>query len=41
VMGLNALVMTLAMFGGIASMAWYILSARRLFQLEKGINSHG
>ncbi len=27
--------MTLAMFGGLLSMAWYILIARRLFQLGR------
>jgi hypothetical protein len=33
VTGLSAVAMTLAMFGGLFSMAWYILVARRLFQL--------
>jgi hypothetical protein len=33
VSGLSKVTMTLAMFGGLLSMAWYILIARRLFQL--------
>jgi hypothetical protein len=33
VSGLSSLTMALAMFGGLLSMAWYILTARRLFQL--------
>jgi hypothetical protein len=33
VSGLSNVTMTLAMFGGLLSMAWYILIARRLFQL--------
>ena len=33
VSGLSEVTMTLAMFGGLLSMAWYILIARRLFQL--------
>jgi hypothetical protein len=37
VTGLSALVMILAMFGGILSMAWYILIARRLFQLGENL----
>jgi hypothetical protein len=35
VAGLSAVTMTLAMFGGLLSMAWYIMIARRLFQLAK------
>ena len=31
--GLDAVALTLAMLGGLLSMAWYILIARRLFQL--------
>ena len=31
--GLSSLAMALAIFGGLLSMAWYILTARRLFQL--------
>lgn len=31
--GLNSVAMMLAIFGGLLSMAWYILIARRLFQL--------
>ena len=37
VSGLNDMAMILAVFGGLFSMAWYILIARRLFQLGKGI----
>jgi hypothetical protein len=33
--GLNAITIGLAMIGGLASMAWYLLIARRLFQLGK------
>ncbi len=33
VAGLSAVMMILAMFGGLLSMAWYLLIARRLFQL--------
>jgi uncharacterized membrane protein len=33
VSGLSDATMMLAMFGGLFSMAWYILLARRLFQL--------
>ena len=33
VTGLSDMVMLLAMFGGILSMVWYILLARKLFQL--------
>ena len=33
VAGLSALALTLAMFGGLLSMAWYILLARKFFQL--------
>jgi hypothetical protein len=36
VAGLNNLAMILVMIGGLASMAWYILIARRLFQLGTG-----
>jgi hypothetical protein len=32
--GLNVVTMILAMFGGILSMAWYILIARKLFQIQ-------
>ena len=35
VTGLSAAAMILAMLGGILSMAWYIMIARRLFQLAK------
>jgi hypothetical protein len=35
VAGLNNLTMILAMIGGLASMAWYILMARGLFQLGR------
>jgi hypothetical protein len=35
VAGLNAVTMGLAMFGGILSMVWYIMIARRLFELGK------
>ena len=35
VAGLSAVTMMLAMFGGLFSMAWYIMIARRLFQLAK------
>jgi hypothetical protein len=35
VAGLSAIAMGLAMFGGILSMAWYIMIARRLFELGK------
>jgi hypothetical protein len=35
--GLNNVTMLLAMLGGLLSMAWYILIAKRLFQLGKGI----
>ncbi|MBI5954599.1 MAG: hypothetical protein HY865_23325 [Chloroflexi bacterium] len=35
VAGLSVVAMGLAMFGGILSMAWYIMIARRLFQLGK------
>jgi hypothetical protein len=40
VTGLSALAMTLAMFGGVLSMAWYILIARRLFQLGQNPVAH-
>ncbi|MBN1312950.1 MAG: DUF4386 family protein [Anaerolineae bacterium] len=33
--GLSNVTMALAMFGGLLSMAWYILIARRLFQLAR------
>lgn len=36
VSGLSDMTMILAVFGGLLSMAWYILIARRLFQLGKG-----
>ena len=36
VAGLNNLTMILAMIGGLATMAWYILIARRLFHLRTG-----
>jgi hypothetical protein len=35
VSGLSGLAMAIAMLGGILSMAWYILIARRLFQLGR------
>jgi len=35
VAGLNSITMILAMIGGLSSMAWYILIARRLFQLRR------
>jgi hypothetical protein len=35
VAGLSAVMLTLAMLGGLLSMAWYILIARRLFQLGR------
>ena len=35
VSGLDNVAMTLAVFGGLLSMAWYILIARRLFQLGR------
>jgi hypothetical protein len=35
VSGLNAMAMILAMVGGLLSLAWYILIARRLFQLGR------
>jgi hypothetical protein len=35
VTGLSVTTMALAMFGGLLSMAWYILIARRLFQLRQ------
>jgi len=34
VAGLNTMTMLLATFGGLLSMAWYIMTARRLFQLS-------
>ena len=36
VTGLSALSMLLAMVGGIASMVWYVLNARKLFELAQG-----
>lgn len=35
VSGLSNVTMTLAIFGGLLSMAWYVLIARRLFQLRQ------
>jgi hypothetical protein len=35
VAGLSSVAMILAMLGGLLSMAWYILIARRLFQLGR------
>jgi hypothetical protein len=35
VAGLTMMAMALAIFGGLLSMAWYILIAVRLFQLEE------
>jgi hypothetical protein len=40
VAGLSAAAMALAMSGGLFSMAWYILVARRLFQLGQGPVAH-
>jgi len=40
VAGLSAVAMTLAMFGGLLSMAWYLLIARRLFQLGQNPIEH-
>jgi len=37
VSGLSNMTMILAVFGGFLSIAWYILIARRLFQLGKGV----
>ena len=36
VSGLSGLTMAIAMLGGLLSLAWYILIARRLFQLGRG-----
>jgi len=38
VTGLSAVAMTLAMFGGLLSMAWYIMIARTLFQLGRTVS---
>ena len=35
VTGLSTVTMILAMIGGLLSMAWYVLIARRLFQLGR------
>jgi hypothetical protein len=40
VSGLSVAAMILAMLGGLSSMAWYILLARRLFQLGKNLIEH-
>ena len=37
VAGLSTMTMILAMFGGLLSMAWYILIARKLFQLGQNL----
>jgi len=39
VSGLSLVTIALAMFGGLLSMAWYILIARRLFQLGQNIEN--
>jgi hypothetical protein len=38
--GLSAVAMTLAMFGGLLSMAWYLLIARQLFKLGQNPIEH-
>jgi hypothetical protein len=41
VSGLSMVTLILALFGGLLSMAWYILIARRLFQLGQNPGEHG
>ena len=38
VSGLSDVTMMLSMFGGLLSMAWYILMARKLFQLGQDVS---